>query len=235
MELGAESVTDLVVVCVDMHVGDDALAVGVGGHGKKEAGTEQIGELQACMVVAVAEDRHLDHAAVGVSSGLEHLGEGGVRHIRVLGLVPAVQDHHSGGLLPGEATLEASGQLLNGGGLDRPSIHRRTDGFHIDTSDQAGLMRLQEFEALFKEAQRMTADVASAFTHMTAQIGPFDLDVDQVEELHVRQAQTWKESFFEAEPLQREPFQAGAVQNEAADANQMLHGRVRRWQSPGAA
>ena len=77
---------------LDMHVPDATGAIGLGGNREKQRRAHDVADLDAGMVLAVAEGRQLKDAAIDGRSELVLLREDGMRDVDVLQVVATVRD-----------------------------------------------------------------------------------------------------------------------------------------------
>src|SRR5437773_9450833 len=176
----AEQVANAVILQVDVDVGDVALAVNKGSHGKEEGRANHVGGLNAGVIVTVTEHGHLHEAVVGVPRRLKLLCEYRVRDVGVLGFVSAVKDHEPlamGGL---KVALKIHREGLDRRGVNGAPVKDRADWLYVNPAEQPGVVVLKEVEKLVHETEGMAAWVPRALAEVFAEFASFDFDHNPV-------------------------------------------------------
>ncbi len=110
--------------------------------GEQQRRAEHVRELQACVIVAVPECWQLDQSGVWIATRAMALSENGVRHVRILGLVPTVRDHDSIGVMLNQIVLKTGTNGLYCCRVDGRTIEGPTDRLHVDLTNQLGSVLL---------------------------------------------------------------------------------------------
>jgi hypothetical protein len=207
-------------------------AVAMSSHRKQKRGAQKIGNLEAGVVLAVPERRHLKEPRITIPSRLELLRKNGMRDCRVWGGRSTVGDHQppvSGAL---QKILKILTDGLHGKRVDGPIIAVASYLLDPCPTKNLGIVVLQEIHERIKEADRLAAVASSCPSpKRPPYICALDLRQDASQSMFAVVNQTRIEPGLELDELACQTLQESLIYHDSR--NNQHGGDTPVWRSGG--
>lgn len=141
---------------IHVDVMDISRAIAVRRHRKEQRGAQEIGDLEASVVLAVPECRHLKKSGIAIAIGLELLREHGVGNGGVGRRGSAVSDHQAAVSRALKEVLEVLADCLHRERVNRSIVALSPDLLDPDSTENLGVVMLEKIQERIEEADRLS-------------------------------------------------------------------------------